>query len=117
MHAPNMKYIYLLLLCCFMSSCEFFQMEERTASDVILEEELHTINWHEVDTYPVFNDCSTVADSKQLTCFTEALHNKILHGMQRYAMTNELDSVVKLHLLITIDADKNLRFSTELDSS
>lgn len=117
MHAPNMKYLYLLLLCCFMSSCEFFHMEERTASDVILEEELHTINWHEVDSYPVFNECNAVIDSERLACFTESLHTKVLHGMQRFALTNELDSIVKLDLLITIDATKNLRFSAKLDST
>lgn len=99
-----------------MSSCEFFQMEERTSSDAILEEELHTINWQEVDTYPVFKECSSATESKQLECFTEALHKKILHGMQRYAQTNELDSVVKLNILITIDTNRNLSFTTDVDS-
>src|SRR5699024_12734880 len=111
-----MKYLYLLLICCLMSSCEFFQMEERTSSDAILEEELHTINWQEVDTYPVFKECSSATESKRLECFTEALHKKILHGMQRYAQTNELDSVVKLNILITIDTARNLSFTTDVDS-
>src|SRR5690554_7083907 len=87
-----MKYFYLLLIGCLMSSCDFFQMEKRTSSDLILEEELHTINWQEVDAYPVFQNCKEITDSDPLECFTQALHNKVLHGMRRYAQTNELRS-------------------------
>ncbi len=99
-----------------MSSCEFFQMERRTSSDLILEEELHTINWQEVDTYPVFLECKESLRSDQLECFTEALHNKVIHGMRRYAQTNELDSLTELDILITIDANRKLKFSTNADT-
>lgn len=99
-----------------MSSCDFFQMEKRTSSDLILEEELHTINWQEVDAYPVFDDCKETTDSNQLACFTESLHNKVLNGMRRYAQTNELDSLTELDVLITIDVDRNLRFTIHPDS-
>src|SRR5690625_6035931 len=92
---------------------KMIQMEEHIIIDSILEEEIHTINWQEVDTYPVFKECSSATESKQLECFTEALHKKILHGMQRYAQTNELDSVMKLNILITIDTNRNLSFTTD----
>lgn len=111
-----MKYFYLLLIGCLMSSCDFFQMEKRTSSDLILEEELHTINWQEVDAYPVFQNCKEITDSDPLECFTQALHNKVLHGMRRYAQTNELDSPMELDILITIDVDKNLRFTFNSDT-
>lgn len=100
-----------------MNSCDFFQMEKRTNSDYILEEELHTINWQEVDTYPVLFECKEAVDARSLDCFTKALHNKILYGMQQYAQENAMDTTIKLHSLITIHADKSIRFSIDADSS
>lgn len=99
-----------------MSSCDFFRMEKRTSSDLILEEELHSINWQEVDAYPVFQDCKETNDSNQLKCFTEALHNKVINGMRRYAQTNELDSLTELDILITIDVDRSLSFTIHSDT-
>ncbi len=45
-------------------SCNYFQVEKVT-SEEILEEELKTFSWDEVDTYPKFSSSSAVASSKE----------------------------------------------------
>lgn len=99
-----------------MSSCEFFQTE-RLTSDVILQEELKAIDWHEVDAYPVFLDCKSLSQEEHLQCFVDALHRKVTHSMQRYAYNNPIDNICKLNILIKIDNEKNLHFTISSDSS
>lgn len=110
-----MKHLYLLLLACLMSSCEFFQMERRT-SDVILEEEIQALDWDEVDVYPVFSTCRNLPEAEQLDCFVASLHNKVTHSMQRYAKKHYIDSLTQVNIQITIDKDKKLSFTTDADT-
>jgi len=66
-----------LFLILSLLSCKDFNFEKQSA-DEILEQELNSINWAEVDFYPTFQTCGIVtskAESK--TCFEDEIKNSI----------------------------------------
>ncbi|NQX78207.1 hypothetical protein [Gilvibacter sp.] len=63
----------LLLMC----SCDYFETK-KIDSDTLFEQEMATINWAEVDQYPLFKACDeTAAKAVQLECFHKELSNTI----------------------------------------
>ena len=72
-----MKYFgFLLLLLCLMS-CDYFDKKKVNAED-ILNEELRTFNWNEVDEYPSFITCdSTLSKEDRKQCFQNTLVSSI----------------------------------------
>ncbi|WP_299891179.1 hypothetical protein [uncultured Lacinutrix sp.] len=65
-----------------LSSCQYFDAK-KIDSETILEEELKTFNWNEVDTYPTFSSCDanqTKADKK--ACFENTLSQHILENLE-----------------------------------
>lgn len=59
----------------FLCSCEVFQSKEaRTENQV--NEELMTIDWNDVDTYPLFENCNEgVSKNEQRDCFQQTMLN------------------------------------------
>ena len=69
--------LLLLLLVGLCSSCQFFTTE-RISSDTFYEEEIESIDWNDVDSYPAFPDCERLIEKKdQKQCFQKILHEKI----------------------------------------
>ena len=77
-----MKQSYLVLLFLVITSCDYFGVK-KTSSEAILNEELKTFNWSEVDEYPTFSICdneSSKADKK--SCFQKTLTQAITENIQ-----------------------------------
>ena len=67
--------VFVLILCIF--SCDYFDKKKVNSQDIV-NEELQTFNWNEVDEYPSFKTCpssSSKQESKQ--CFETTLINHI----------------------------------------
>ncbi|MFK5983608.1 MAG: hypothetical protein QM499_11890 [Flavobacteriaceae bacterium] len=75
--------ILLLLLISFgLSSCQFFETE-KISSETFLEEEKKSINWKEVDQYPVFQNCENETELlSQKSCFETTLINHLHQSIQ-----------------------------------
>lgn len=72
----NMKYAIAIIgsLCVF-ASCQYFSTE-KISSESIYEEELKSINWTDVDTFPAFPGCDDlIAQEAQKNCFKKPLPN------------------------------------------
>lgn len=101
-----MKYGFLILfLLSVCTSCKYFETEKIT-SEEFLEEELKSITWNEVDTYPHFPECAESLDKPaQKECFESTLRNHI----QTQLLQKELISIEALHdtVFMTIDIDNS----------
>jgi len=73
-----MKYFGFLLLIFCITSCDYFEKKKVNAED-ILDQELKTFNWNEVDEYPSFSTCDA-SDTKEnrKRCFETTLSQHIL---------------------------------------
>lgn len=94
----------LFLFCTFFlcTSCQWFQTEKVT-SDAFLEEELKTINWNDIDSYPLFESCDESADKTvQKSCFEETLLQHIYTQLSNTTLQSDqtLNETIQLHLII-----------------
>tara|TARA_R110000850_G_scaffold190308_4_gene316237 strand:- start:12314 stop:12793 length:480 start_codon:yes stop_codon:yes gene_type:complete len=101
MKSGNLLVILLFLLI----SCDTFLTPKKT-SEEFLEEELKTINWNDVDTYPLFPNCDE-SDSKeqQKKCFESTLHRHINTHIQNEELIS--NKAVYDTLLINIEISGN----------
>lgn len=99
---------YFIISSLVLSSCQYFDTE-KISSDEIFEEEIKSINWNEVDSYPLFENCDeSVEKPEQRDCFTNTLSSAI------YQRISEENLVVSRDLLDTIKIDFQVKRSGEL---
>jgi len=78
-----MKRISVFLVFILLTSCEYFNVK-KTSSEAILEEELQSFKWNEVDEYPTFASCDSNASKEtRKNCFETTLANGILNQIQK----------------------------------
>ncbi len=113
-----MKNIFLLLLIAIgTSSCQFFETE-KISTKTFLEEEKDSINWNDVDTYPVFKECEGISDKLETkSCFETTLINQLYRSInsENFTVSSDLDEVVLIEFIV--NAKGNLKINTiEIDS-
>ena len=97
-----MRPIVFLLILLLATSCNYFE-KKKVYSEDLLEEELQTFNWKEVDTYPTFDNCDSITvkeDSKM--CFQNTLItnvNKFLAD-QNIIVSNDVNDTIRLKIII-----------------
>ncbi len=69
----TLKQYYLFLVFIFFNCCQYFDKQIPSEKE-LLQKELKSINWKEVDEYPSVVDCEKIEDKKQRQqCFFEVL--------------------------------------------
>ncbi|WP_296311053.1 hypothetical protein [Winogradskyella sp. UBA3174] len=95
------RFAFLFLIILF-TSCDYFE-KKKVYSDDLLEEELKTFNWNEVDTYPTFSSCDSItvkADSK--VCFQNTLITNVNQFLseQNLVVSNDINDTITLKISI-----------------
>lgn len=68
-----MKKFSVFLVFLFFNSCQYFEKQVPSEKE-LLQKELKSINWKEVDEYPTVAECETIADEKQRQkCFFDVM--------------------------------------------
>ena len=97
-----MNRIACLLLLIFLSACDYFEKQKVDAKD-LLEEELQTFNWNDVDIYPTFGSCNAItAKEESKLCFqnTLLLHVNEYLGRQMIVVSEDVNDTIRLRLTI-----------------
>ena len=98
-----MKYISLILLIFCLTSCDYFDKKKVKAED-LLNQELKSFNWNEVDVYPTFTTCDS-SDIKELRkqCFENTLSSYIFKNLskQNIIVSEEIDDTLKMKIEIS----------------
>ncbi|WP_407556575.1 hypothetical protein [Winogradskyella sp. 4-2091] len=102
-----MNRIVCLLILLFATSCNYFEKKKVYPED-LLEEELQTFNWNEVDTYPTFEGCDSLTEKEESkVCFQHTLIssvNKFL-AEQNIIVANDVFDTIKLNIIIDKQGD------------
>ena len=105
------SYCYILLL--VFSSCQYFEKQVPSEKE-LLQKELKSINWKEVDEYPSLVDCESVTDKKQQQqCFFERLTQLIQEKLSvdtLAALYPELDTI---EVKVTVFPNATLPFEPQ----
>ncbi len=98
-----MKYLTILffILCC--TSCDYFDKKKITSQE-ILQEDLQTFNWNEVDEYPTFASCdssSTKVERKHCFETTLSLHITSQIAQEKIVVTKDINDTIIIKFLIS----------------
>jgi hypothetical protein len=92
--------VFILLLCLY--SCDYFDKKKVNSQDIV-NEELQTFNWNDVDEYPSFKTCESLSskqESKQ--CFETTLITHITNKLsdEIIVVTENVEDtvVIKFHI-------------------
>lgn len=99
--------VFLFFLVVLASSCDSVLNQKKTSQE-FLEDELKTINWNEVDTYPLFPDCDeSETKINQQRCFETTLHNHLKKFIQTQELVSSvlIDDTLLIHLSISKDSE------------
>ena len=98
-----MKQACVILLFLAMTSCNYFDVKKKS-SEAILNEELQTFNWSEVDVYPTFSSCDSSASKESLKqCFQNTLTGFITNNLQEESIvvTQDIDDIIIMKFQIS----------------
>lgn len=94
-----------------LSSCQFFDTE-KVSSDAIFEEEMKSINWNEVDSYPLFANCEESLDkNEQRDCFINTLSSAIYYQISKENKIVSRDFLDTIYIDFGVDKSGNLLLS------
>lgn len=92
----------ILFLIVLFTSCDYFDKKKINSED-LLEEELQTFNWNDVDTYPTFSGCDSIADKEQSkVCFQNTLLDNVNQYLQEQniVVSDDVNDTIRLKLII-----------------
>lgn len=108
-----MKQYYLLLVFILFNSCQYFDKQVPSEKE-LLQKELKTINWKEVDEYPSVVDCDKIEDKTQRQqCFFEVITQLIQQKLSVDTLSvfgPELDTI---KVKVTIFPNSSMKFEPQ----
>jgi hypothetical protein len=97
-----MKKSILIVLFVLLQSCNYSDVK-KISKDRIVEEQLKTFNWNNVDTYPSFKACDnlTVKEDKR-ACFESEIANHLFNALNKETIivSDDVNETIYLELLI-----------------
>lgn len=79
-----MRKFFTILMVCSFASCIFFESTDEKAQKLV-SKELQSIDWTDVDKYPLLNDCDETASKvEQKKCFIETLSFHFTMTLQEF---------------------------------
>lgn len=97
-----MKYLTIFVLILCLSSCDYFDKKKVNTKDIV-NEELQTFNWNDVDQYPSFKVCeSSISKQDNRRCFERTLITHITNQLSKETIVvteNVEDTIlIKFHI-------------------
>jgi hypothetical protein len=97
-----MRSTIFLLILLLATSCSYFE-KQKIYSEDLLEEELQTFNWNDVDTYPTFSNCDSITSKiDKKACFQNTLVtnvNRFLEA-QNIIVSDDVNDTIRLKISI-----------------
>tara|TARA_R110002049_G_scaffold18043_7_gene69461 strand:- start:2279 stop:2722 length:444 start_codon:yes stop_codon:yes gene_type:complete len=100
-----------------LASCEYFNVK-KTSSEAILNDQLQTFNWNDVDEYPTFSLCdSLVTKQEKRSCFENVLTTQIFNFLENevIVVTKDVNDTINLQFQVSEKGDLTL-LTFEVDS-
>jgi hypothetical protein len=104
--------LFLVLL--FMSSCQYLDKKVPNKQE-LLKKELQSINWNQVDEYPSFAQCDSMADPKaNQTCFFDYLTQLIQARLGADTLSLMYPDLDTIQLKVTVMPNATFTFEPQV---
>lgn len=109
--------ITLLVLLLLLASCQYFNSQVPDA-DTLLEQELQSINWNQVDEWPSFDSCdSLVGKDQKNQCFLSQLNQLIQEKLNTDTLAILYPQIDTLQLKVTVLPNATFDFQAPNDQT
>ncbi|MEO8534221.1 MAG: hypothetical protein ABI441_10735 [Flavobacterium sp.] len=108
-----MKHFPLFLIALLFNSCQYFEKQVPSEKD-LLQKELKSINWKEVDEFPSVVDCEKVADKKQRQqCFFEKMAQLIQEKLDVDSLSILYPELDTIEVKVTVFPNATMKFEPQ----
>ncbi|TDW49855.1 hypothetical protein EV144_102281 [Flavobacterium sp. 270] len=108
-----MKYIPFFLILLLFNSCQYFEKKVPSEKD-LLQKELKSINWKEVDEYPTVADCEKITDKKlRQQCFFEVMSTLIQEKLNIDTLSIMYPELDTIEVKVTVYPNAALKFEPQ----
>lgn len=108
-----LKQYYLFLVFLFFNSCQYFDKQIPSEKE-LLQKELKSINWKEVDEYPSVVDCEKIENKKQRQqCFFEVLTQLIQQKLNVDTLSVLYPELDTIEVKVTVFPNATLQFEPQ----
>ena len=109
----TLKQYYLFLVFIFFNSCQYFDKQIPSEKE-LLQKELKSINWKEVDEYPSVVDCEKIEDKKQRQqCFFEVLTQLIQEKLSIDTLSVLYPELDTIEVKVTVFPNATMQFEPQ----
>ena len=109
----TLKHYYLFLVFVLFNSCQYFDKQIPSEKE-LLQKELKSINWKEVDEYPSVVDCEKIEDKKQRQqCFFEILTQLIQEKLCIDTLSVLYPELDTIEVKVTIFPNAKMQFEPQ----
>lgn len=109
----TLKQNYLFLVFIFFNSCQYFDKQIPSEKE-LLQKELKSINWEEVDEYPSVVDCEKIENKKQRQqCFFEVLTQLIQEKLSVDTLSILYPELDTIEVKVTIFPNATMQFEPQ----
>ena len=100
-----MRKTLIIIFCFFSISCEFdFQIDKKITVDEFINEELKSLNWNDVDQYPVFENCLEINNVKNKNnCFVETITNSFRENLKTNNLVLNRTLIDTVRMVLKVD--------------
>jgi hypothetical protein len=108
-----LKQYYLFLVFIFFNSCQYFDKQIPSEKE-LLQKELKSINWKEVDEYPSVVDCEKIDNKAQRQqCFFEVLTQLIQEKLSVDTLSILYPELDTIEVKVTVFPNATLQFEPQ----
>ncbi|WP_264566399.1 hypothetical protein [Flavobacterium sp. N3904] len=108
-----MKQYSFFLVFIFFNSCQYFDKQVPSEKE-LLQKELKSINWKEVDEYPSVVDCDKIEDKKQRQqCFFEVLTQLIQEKLCNDTLAMLYPELDTIEVKVTVFPNATMKFEPQ----
>ncbi len=108
-----MKQYSLFLVLILFNSCQYFDKKVPSEKE-LLQKELKSINWKEVDEYPSVVDCDKIEDKKQREqCFFEVLTQLIQEKLSNDTLAILYPELDTIEVKVTVFPNATMKFEPQ----
>ena len=108
-----MKQFSLFFVFLFLHSCQYFEKQVPSEKE-LLQKELKSINWKEVDEYPTVVDCEKIADKKQRQkCFFDVMSQLIQQKLDIDTLSIMYPELDTIEVKVTIFPNSTMKFEPQ----
>ncbi|WP_366186377.1 hypothetical protein [Flavobacterium ovatum] len=105
-----MKHYSFFLIIIFFNSCQFFDKQSPSEKE-LLQKELKSINWKEVDEYPSFVDCNQIEGKvERQKCFFQFLTELIQEKIRIDTLSTLYPELDTIEVKVTIYPNSRIQF-------